>query len=318
MELRQLKYFIKIVELGSISRAAGAVFVAQSALSQQIASLESELGCKLLSRNARGVTPTLAGATFHRHAVAVIKGMENLQSAVRVAAKEPSGRVTIGLPVSMSRILTVPLLLAAAETLPNVVLTIDESPSNYLPELLLSGRLDLALVYSEDIVRSIKTTYLLEEDLFLIESASMDGKPNQNETVPLDFLDGMPIALTSEPNSIRRLVDAACNSANVSYKLVAEVSSPVTLIDIARSRLAATIMSWSALGPARDDPSLSIRLLDSPRLSRTIAMGENADMPGNEATLAVKLILMNVLDRLLEERGWFGARKAKGHPSPDI
>src|SRR3546814_15261198 len=79
MELRQIRNFVKIVDLGSLSRAAEAVHIAQSALSLQIANLEDELGCQLLSRSSRGVVPTDEGMQFYRSARGVLQQIESMQ-----------------------------------------------------------------------------------------------------------------------------------------------------------------------------------------------------------------------------------------------
>src|SRR6201999_2096496 len=91
MQFRQLRYFVKVVEAGSFSRAAETVHVAQPALSQQVAQLEEELGLALLQRTARGVHPTAAGEVFYREASAILLQMEQLPNVIRGGGGEIEG-----------------------------------------------------------------------------------------------------------------------------------------------------------------------------------------------------------------------------------
>ena len=100
MELRQLRYFVRIVELGSMSRAALDLDMVQSALSQQVSRLESELSTRLLQRTPRGVVPTEAGVAFFREAQLTLRHAEQ---AVRSAQQARlSGSVSVGPTPSIS------------------------------------------------------------------------------------------------------------------------------------------------------------------------------------------------------------------------
>ena len=113
MELRQLRYFVAIVDHGSLSRAALVLHVAQPALTQQLRQLEDELGAQLLHRSAQGVLCTDAGKVFYEHAQAILKQVADARSAVTQSTTRPSGSVTLGLPHSISGALALPLLMAA-------------------------------------------------------------------------------------------------------------------------------------------------------------------------------------------------------------
>ena len=102
MELRQLRYFVAIVEHGSLSRAARVLHVAQPALTQQIQQLEAELGAQLLHRSAQGVLATDAGKIFHEHAQAILKQVGDARSAIMQSSAQPAGTVALGIPQSAS------------------------------------------------------------------------------------------------------------------------------------------------------------------------------------------------------------------------
>ena len=104
MELRQLKYFVRIVEVGSLSRASQSLHVVQPALSQQISRLEDELGVKLLARSVRGVTPTEIGSAVYRHAQLILKQVDATRLIAQQADSGPAGPVAIGLPWTLYQV----------------------------------------------------------------------------------------------------------------------------------------------------------------------------------------------------------------------
>src|SRR5690606_36587690 len=127
MELRQLRYFIRIVELGSVSRAAKDLYIAQPALSAQISKLEDELGVKVLSRSVRGVTMTQAGESLYLHSQAVLRQIERLRHDVVNVGSRPAGPVSIGVPTSAANVLAGPLISAVQDRYPDIQLRIVES-----------------------------------------------------------------------------------------------------------------------------------------------------------------------------------------------
>ncbi|MCB1953497.1 MAG: LysR family transcriptional regulator, partial [Rhodocyclaceae bacterium] len=147
MELRQLRYFSAIAKHGSFSKAAEQVFVAQSALSHQLAQLESELGARLFHRSRRGVVLTEAGRVFLAHATAILRQVEDARASVMNVAGEPSGKVVFGVPHSASNALALPLLQAVREQLPKVELELTEELTGNLVPQLRSGQINLAVLF---------------------------------------------------------------------------------------------------------------------------------------------------------------------------
>ena len=193
MELRQLRAFVKVVEVGSISRAALDLNVVQSALSQQITKLESELSTRLLQRSPQGVTPTEAGVAFFREAQLTLRHAEQ---AVRVAQESRlSGTVSVGLAPTTAAVLGMPLMRALRERYPDVRLHMVESLSGHLTSMLNARQLDLAVLFDSHLLPSpdLKTARrwsvmpLLEEDLFFISAKkntrAKDAQHDQIEPV---------------------------------------------------------------------------------------------------------------------------------------
>ena len=140
MELRQLRYFVAIAESGSFSRAAEKVFVAQSALSHQIAQLESELGSSLFHRSRRGIELTEAGQRFAPHAVSILRQTEEAAASARQSTDQPSGKVLFGIPHSASNALALPLLRAIRQRLPRVQLELTEELTGNLSQQLTTSQ----------------------------------------------------------------------------------------------------------------------------------------------------------------------------------
>ncbi len=126
MNLKQLEYFVQVAELGSFSKAAVVLDIAQPALSRQVRSLETELHQQLFLRTGRGVTLTDAGKRLFDHSVAVLQLMAHAREDLGTSRDEPVGRVTIGLPPSMGRQLTLPLIDRFRKELPAARLAIVE------------------------------------------------------------------------------------------------------------------------------------------------------------------------------------------------
>src|SRR5690606_29190107 len=129
-------------------------------------------GCQLLSRSSRGVMPTKEGVLFYRHAQSVLQKIEVMKSLSASRGRGLSGRVTVGLPVSVAQTLAMPLISTMIAQYPEITLCLIEYPSSYLAELLLNRRIHLALLFEEDVPRGVQGQPLLNEDLYVI------GLPN--------------------------------------------------------------------------------------------------------------------------------------------
>src|SRR5439155_17375549 len=148
MNLRRLKYFVKIVDIGSLTQAADVLHIAQPALSQQLATLEGEVRQQLLHRTKRGVTPTEAGKVLYRHAQLILRQCDQAQVDMQAASRGLSGSVSLGLaPGTMAATLALPLLRILRARHPGVVPYLNENYGTTLSELIMSGRMDLAVLY---------------------------------------------------------------------------------------------------------------------------------------------------------------------------
>ena len=236
MELRQLRAFVKVVEVGSISRAALDLNVVQSALSQQITKLESELSTRLLQRSPQGVTPTEAGVAFFREAQLTLRHAEQ---AVRVAQESRlSGTVSVGLAPTTAAVLGMPLMRALRERYPDVRLHMVESLSGHLTSMLNARQLDLAVLFDSHLLpspelkaaRRWSVMPLLEEDLFFI-SAKRNTSTKMASSLKLSQLKQEPLILPTGPHGLRSTLDAAFARIKLVPNVILEIDSLALLMD---------------------------------------------------------------------------------------
>jgi len=208
MNLKQLEYFVQVAELGSFSKAAVVLDIAQPALSRQVRSLETELHQQLFLRNGRGVTLTDAGKRLFDHSVAVLQLMAHAREDLGASRNEPVGRVTIGLPPSMGRQLTLPLIDRFKKELPAARLAIVEGLSTHIVEWVTTGRIDIGLVYNPEAQPGLEITPLLQEQLGLVSHAPK-GKRKRAALSPLPMkeLSRYPLIVPERNHAMRRLLE---------------------------------------------------------------------------------------------------------------
>jgi|GEM_PF-2527561 len=228
MNLRRLQYFVKIVDIGSLTQAADILHVAQPALSQQLATLEGEVRQQLLLRTKRGVTPTEAGRVLYQHAQLILRQCEQARVDMIAAHQGLSGAVSVGLaPGTAAAGLALPLLRAVRARHPGILLYLNETYGTTLSELIMNGRMDIAVLYGGNTsVHGLAFTPLLKEQLFLVGPVTMPALPAE---VPLRLLGDIDLYLARPYNVVRRMVDEAFAGAGMAPRVVAEVESASTL-----------------------------------------------------------------------------------------
>src|SRR6476661_3305501 len=210
MDTRKLAYFVKIVDSGSITKAAAALHVAQPALSQQVSALETELKQRLLIRSKQGVEPTAAGHTLYRHAQTILRLVDQARIDVAASGAAPSGRVSIAIaPYSMASSLTPRIISEVGRRYPDIVLHLTEIYGGVLSEAIKNGRLDMALIYEPGPIRGVQFTTLIVEDLYLVVNSRRD-LPGATEagTITLDEVADVGLFLPEQIHTLRQVVQA--------------------------------------------------------------------------------------------------------------
>ena len=305
MELRQLRYFARVVELGSMSRAALDLGVVQSALSQQISRLESELSTRLLQRSAKGVAPTEAGLAFFREAQLALRHADEASRAAQQARL--SGSVSVGLAPTTASVLGLPLMRAMRERYPDVHLHMVESLSGHLSTMLNARQLDLAVLFDTHPARRWSVTPLLEERLFLIQSRQ-HGK-RLPARIRLRDLRGVRLILPSGGHGLRSTLDAAFTRARVMPDVGTEIDSLTMLMDAVSAGLGATIQPWAALGRFADaQERFEFAEIADAQVVRLNSLCSLSDDELSPAALAVRVVLAVAVRELVQSGRWTGAR----------
>ena len=303
MELRQLRYFAKLVECGSMGRAATELGIVTSALSQQISRLEGELSTRLLVRTSTGVVPTDAGLAFLRQAQLALRHADDAAQAARQSRL--SGHVSVGLAPTTASVLAVPFMRAMQARYPDVRVQLVESLSGHLATMLNARQLDLAVVFHTETARRWSVLPLLDERLFLIARPDQPGLP-AGDLVRLRDLADMPLLLPSGSHGLRALVNTGFARLRLAPAIAAEVDGLTVLMELVREGMAATIQPGAAAVRLHGEPLGLWRIADR-QLKRANLLASLSDDELSPAALAVRVLLAQTVAELVRDGRWPGA-----------
>ncbi|BEP43706.1 LysR substrate-binding domain-containing protein [Variovorax sp. V15] len=310
MELRQFKYFVAIVDCGSLSRAAQQLFIAQSALSKQMAELESELGTQLLLRSRNGVAMTEAGKVFYEYAQGITKQVRDAKAAVHVAAESVAGSVVAALPQSVSPMIALPLMRAAARRYPDVVLHLNEELTGNMADQLLRGRVDVAMFSPTMPEEDIRFFPLVEEDFVFLDSPqSPHALPPGDVSIAQATARPLVWPAHAHGHCTRWLVDTVLEQAgHPAARVAAEINSVYTLKAAVEAGLGPTIMPFGLAQREVQEGRLVAHRIDSPSMHRTLGLCVSVHLPTTNAKRAVCTLIGDVVRDLCESGQWAGAR----------
>ena len=305
IEFRQLRYFVAIVDAGSLTRASALLNIAQPSLSQQMADLEANIGSKLLDRSVRGVTATAAGQAVYRHAQTILHLREQTADVARGAGTQIAGRVRLGLPSSIAMVLAAPLVKKLTQKYPDILLELYESPSTYLAAQLFDERVDLSLLVDSSPSPGLQVRALMDESIYFVQSAKT--KPRKAKTsVRLVDLADIPMILTTRATTLRQLIDSACSVNATKLQVRAEASSIQTLLTVVAEGSLSTLVPYSALSwhPATS----ALRLWPvSPTIARPVSLAWSRSSFMSPATECVRSTIIEVAKELISQGIWKGA-----------
>lgn len=247
MNLRQLRFFLQIAELGSVNRAAALLHIAQPALSRHLRQLESELGVTLFRRTDRGVTLTIAGHRLREKAATLLQLFDRVRQEIRDEFSEPGGELTIVMPPSMLDLLTAPAIVRVRELYPAILLRVVEGISGIINpwSMVADGRADLAVGTNVEPLSSLEATPLLRESLWLIGPLSANLHPSR--PVELDFAIRQPLVLTSRPTPVRMIVESALTRRKLAASGVLEVNTPQLAVTLVEAGTGWTILPFCSV-----------------------------------------------------------------------
>jgi LysR family nitrogen assimilation transcriptional regulator len=302
VELKQLEYFVNVVDLGGFSRAARVLDVAQPAISRQIRRLEVELRQSLLLRNGRGASPTEAGKRLLEHARSILHQVERARRELDDTKGAPVGRVVVGLPPTIARLLTMPAVSEFRRRFPGGSLGIVEGLSAYIQEWLLVGRVDVGLVYNPTPAPAIETHPLLEERLYLIAPR---GGGKRAKPVRLADLPRFPLIIPSRPHAIRALVESRLAALRLRPQIAMEIDAVPAIVDLVAEGHGFAVLSARVLDGA-NAARLVARPIVAPVLASVLAIAQSAQRPSTPLQRATVDLIAELAPRLI------GGSQARG------
>ncbi len=280
MNLRQIEYFIQVAELGSFSKAAVVLDVAQPALSRQVRALETELRENLLLRNGRGVTLTDAGRRLLEHGQGILQLVATARDDLGARRDEPVGQIVVGLPPSLARRLTLPLIEMFRAELPKARLAIIEGFSVHIAEWLATNRVDLGLVYNPEPLPSIEITPVLQERLCLIgpapTAASRVVPAPARKEIALKDVARLPLVMPQRGHVFRKLMESQAALAGVTLNVAWEVSSVPAILDLVLGGHGYAALTDSAIRTLARPAQLLVTPIRDPQIKSTLCLAVSA------------------------------------------
>ncbi|ENX00039.1 LysR family transcriptional regulator [Acinetobacter schindleri] len=305
MELKQLKYFITIVESGSLGKAAQKLDVGTSALSQQIAKLEDELCTRLLSRTSTGVTPTPAGLAFFKQAQLSLR---HVQYAIEAAhSSRLTGHVSVGFSPSIASVLGIPFMQLMSERYPDIKIHLVESLSGNLTNLVNSRQLDIAIIFTQDVDANWSVQPLLKEQMFLMANRALLQEYDlenciQNGQIDLERVNRLPLVLPSQRHGLRKFLDQKVELLDVNY----EVDGLHLLMNCVSHLNMATIQPVSAHFDYLKSDICLLKVVE-PELARINYLISISEEELSPASLATKVAIKICVKKLINKGLWSGA-----------
>jgi LysR family nitrogen assimilation transcriptional regulator len=304
VNLRQLNYFVKIVEAQNITRAAEGLHIAQPALSQQITLLEQELGIQLLSRSSRGIHATQHGELLYRHAKAILRQVDNTRILLSKKEGAVAGNVSVGMPSSTAKLLALRLMRLVRQRHPAIVLEIVDVPSADLLSLVAHGRVDFSLVPDPQKPKDMSLLPLFREELYLM---TPHGSISGGGKVSLKKLAELALILPSMPNTLRSRLEHAFLKANLEWNLFGEASTSAILIPAVRAGLAATVLPYSAAHDEIAAGDVDAHSIET-GFTRDVYLCTSNTLPVSPATATVSALCRQALQELAAAGTWKGCR----------
>jgi LysR family nitrogen assimilation transcriptional regulator len=297
--LKQLEYFVRVAELGSFTRAAVALDVAQPALSRQVRQLEVELRQNLLIRNGRGAAPTEAGKLLMEHGRGILHQVERAREELGRVRGALAGRVAIGLPPSVGKVMAVPLIREFRQRMPDATPSISEGLSVGMHESLATGRLDIALLYNASPAPDIELTPLLEEQLFLVQRHTGKAPAGKPRPVPLREVAKLPLVIPSRPNAIRMLVETEMANLGCRPQVALEIDGVAAILDLVEDGAGNAVLSRNAVATSARPQAFTLRPIGAPSLRSKLLVAMSSQRPATLTQKAAMQLIQELAHRLL-------------------
>lgn len=300
LDLLKMRYFAKIAECGSFTRASNELGVAQPALSLHMRGLEEQLGVQLLNRTPRGVTATEAGQTLLSHAQAILRALHQAEAATKEQAKYPTGDVSLGILSSICPTLGIPIIVECARLFPKIRLTVSEGDSQSLRAAIDTGIYDLAVTL--DSVAKATSVPLFDETLYVV---GPPGRFAPDTRLTIKQVLDLPLIMPTRRHGIRILLERQALIFGQELNIVREIEGVVSTKAAIRAGLGLSVMGHGTVHADQQSGALSAVALMHPGLSRRLVLDVPVNRPPTRAATEVRKIVHAVVRQLSHEGHWF-------------
>ncbi len=302
MELKQIESFVRVAELGSFTKAAAALGMPQPLLSRHVRQLEVELHQNLLIRNGRGVSLTEAGTVMLEHGRGILHQVALAQEELGSVRGALAGKVSIGLPPSLSKLVTVPLTLAFRKALPQAQLSLGEGFSVVMVESLRAGRLDMAVLYNPPPSPELEMTLLHEDALILIAGKkSTHSSVKLKPTMTLAALAELPLILPSRPNAFRLLIETEMLRVNCKPQIALEIDGLNAILELVKEGLGYAILPAYTLKNFANPQNFTTHRIERPKLNSQLMLVWSSKRPMTSTHTAAQQIIQRVVSQSLAD-----------------
>ncbi len=285
MNFKHLANFVRVAEIGSVSRAADRLRIAQPALSRQMQLLEEQIGAPLFARHRRGMALTEAGEELRMRLVGPLRQIEQVFEDVRALSHAVGGNIAFGMPPTTSNVLAGALSRSVVAHAPNVSLRVVEGYGAHLIDWLQRGEIDLALLYGPAADLQLRAEELLIEDIMLVGPS--DSELSADRPVSFERLAHLPLILPSHPHGLRVIVDSAAAKARKPISVRFQADSFTLMKELVESHLGYTMLPLSAFSLEAEAGRLRYAPVEKPMVTRQLVL---ATQPGNIATRATRIL----------------------------
>jgi LysR family nitrogen assimilation transcriptional regulator len=300
MELKQIESFVRVAELGSFTKAAAALGMPQPLLSRHVRQLEVELHQNLLLRNGRGVSLTEAGTVMLEHGRGILHQVVLAQEELGSVRGALAGKVSIGLPPSLSKLVTVPLTLAFRKALPQAQLSLGEGFSVVMVESLRAGRMDMAVLYNPPPSPELEMTLLHEDALILIAGKkSTHSTIKLKPTMTLAALAELPLILPSRPNAFRLLIETEMLRVNCKPQIALEIDGLNAILELVKEGLGYAVLPAYTLKNFANPHNFTTHRIERPKLRSQLMLVWSSKRPMTSTHTAAQQLIQSVVSQSL-------------------
>lgn len=303
MDVSQLKTVVHVAELGSLSKAADRLGIAQPALSRQVRQLEKELGAHLFDRHGRGMVPTRVGRDVLDCAARVMAELDAIRDCASKEASSLRGVVTIGMTPTVASIVTVPLVTQVRLHHPQLAIRFTSAFSGHLIDWLQRGELEVVVSYDPQPLRTLRVEPVMMEDLLYI---GVGDKLSLETPVSFTAVSEGPLILPSSRHGLRAIIDECARKVGVVLDASLEADSFQTMIDLVQGGFGSTILPLAPIYHLIGAGRLCAAPIVDPHPRRKLVVAYSTDRPVSRAARFVGEAFRRITGELVAQGIWAG------------